>query len=116
MDWTAIITAIIGMISAIVVAWIGHGVKKSSVQSAQSSSEVCSQIQQLRLELDDNNLRTMRLDLLHAIETDPDNVIVIMEMAQKYFVEMKGNCYMSKVFQEWANEHNVNITSLFNQG
>lgn len=66
-------------------------------------------------ELDDNNLRTLRLDLLHAIETDPDNVIVIMEMAQKYFIDMKGNCYMSKIFQEWASGHNVSVVGMFNR-
>lgn len=66
--------------------------------------------------LDDDNLRTMRLDLLHAIETDPNNTMVILELAQKYFVELKGNCYMSSVFQEWAANHKVNISSMFNRG
>lgn len=84
----------------------------------QESANLIQQdeLRKVGLELEDNNLRTMRLDLLHAIETDPDNTIVIMELAQKYFVDMKGNCYMSGVFQEWASSHNVNITSLFNQG
>lgn len=84
----------------------------------QESANLTQQAQLtiIRDELSDNNLRTMRLDLVHAIENDPDNTIVIMELAQKYFVEMKGNCYMSKVFQDWANDHNVNITGLFNQG
>lgn len=66
-------------------------------------------------DLEDNDLRTLRLDLLHAIETDPENIVVILEMAQKYFVEMKGNCYMSKVFQGWANDHNVSVANLFNK-
>ncbi len=75
-----------------------------------------SQLSKITSELEDNNLRTMRLDLLHAIESDPDNQMVIIDLAQKYFVEMKGNCYMSKIFQEWADEHRVNIASIFNKG
>lgn len=83
----------------------------------QESANLAHQVKLGRIgsELADNNLRTLRLDLLHAIETDPDNQIIIMEMAKKYFVEMKGNCYMSKVFQEWAEDHHVNITGLFNK-
>lgn len=61
------------------------------------------------------NLCALHLNFLHAIETDPNNVIFIMEMAQKYFIDMHGNRYMSKKFQEWANVHNVNITGLFNK-
>lgn len=75
-----------------------------------------AQLAKMDTSLEDDVLRTMRLDLLHAIETDPNNTMVILELAQKYFVELKGNCYMSSVFQEWAADHKVNITSMFNRG
>lgn len=75
-----------------------------------------NQLSKIAQELNDNNLRTLRLDLLHAIETDPNNQLVIIDLAKKYFVDFKGNCYMSRVFQEWADGHNVNITSIFNKG
>lgn len=120
MDWTLVITALISMVSAIAVACISRATKKSNDASNSAvEGQVTSierRLDKVILELEDNNLRTMRLDLLHAIETDPNNVMVILELAQKYFVDMKGNCYMSKVFQEWANDHDVNITGLFNQG
>ncbi len=119
MDWTAIITSLIAMCSALGVAYLGHSVKKDSAGakavSQEQHAQVLLELKQLRSELDDNNLRTLRLDLLHAIETDPNNIIVIMEMAQKYFVDMKGNCYMSKVFQEWASDHNVSVVGMFNK-
>lgn len=97
-----------------------NNVKIEKIQQTLVSQESTNLIQQTQLnkinkDLDDNNLRTLRLDLLHAIETDPNNQLVILELAQKYFVEMKGNCYMSKVFQEWADDHHVNITSIFNK-
>lgn len=175
MDWTTIITSVIAMLSALGVAWIGHGVKKNTnasndaiqerfntleekiarqeekfntleekiirqdeklssiVQCAgrqeaqleaidkrlkdQESASLMRQdeLSQVRTELSDNNLRTLRLDIDRAIDTDPDNIIVIMDMAHKYFVDMHGNCYMSKKFQDWANRHSVNITGLFNK-
>ncbi|MCM1218205.1 MAG: hypothetical protein NC548_27280 [Lachnospiraceae bacterium] len=120
MDWTQILTAAISAISAIAVAWLSHTVKKDNAISRDAAelqhAKIMEEIDGVKRELDDNNMRTLRLDLLHAIETDPNNQIVILELAQKYFVEMKGNCYMSKVFQDWANEHRVDITSIFNGG
>lgn len=134
MDWTVIVTSIIGMISAVSVAFITRGIKKSNAQSNETTQAKLDNIDKrlrdqesaalihqgefskLRAELSDNNLRTLRLDLDRAIDTDPDNTMVVMEMAQKYFVEMHGNCYMSKKFQDWANDHKVNITGLFNKG
>lgn len=134
MDWTDIITTILTVGGTIAVAYITHGLKKSTnqnsaevleklkkVEETQKTQEIAAQLlgskmSELSENLEDNNLRTLRLDLLHAIETDPRNKLVILELAQKYFVEMKGNCYMSKVFQEWANDNNVEITSIFNKG
>lgn len=119
MDWTQIITSLIAMLSAITVAYIGHSVKKDNAVSKEAlelqNEKLLAEIGKIRTDLDDNNLRTLRLDLLHAIETDPENTIVILEMAQQYFIDMQGNCYMSKVFQEWANDHNVSVVGLFNK-
>lgn len=100
---------------------IEQGKKLEDLQKKIEMQESANLVQQTHLttiakELNDNNLRTLRLDLLHAIESDPSNQLVILELASKYFVDMKGNCYMSRVFQEWADDHNVNITSIFNKG
>ena len=139
MNWTEVLTATITVIGGVLTAYIGVSVKKHSNKNDEILSKINSNTeelkhindklkdyesihdaQQLKLtkisnDLDENNLRTLRLDLLHAIESDPNNQLVIMDLARKYFVEMKGNCYMSKIFQEWADEHNVNITSMFNK-
>lgn len=133
MDGTTILCTCITVVGTIIVAYITHGIKKNNAVSNKVTVEAYEviqkrleeqtlanidlreQVDRLDRELQDNNLRTMRLDLDRAIDTDPDNTMVIMEMAQKYFVDMHGNCYMSKKFQEWANNHNVNITGLFNK-
>lgn len=145
MDWSSIITASVTGICAVVGQWLinrkktrEEEVKVALREQKQSDKleEIDKQIKELKdtvknqesfnlisqtkmseiaKDLEDNNLRTLRLDLLHAIETDPSNQVVILDLAQKYFVEMKGNCYMSKVFQEWADDHNVSITSIFNK-
>lgn len=119
MNWSEVLCTLISMAGALGVAYITYGLKKNGKQNSQ---EICQRLDNMENRLDlinddlgDNNLRTLRLDLLHAIETDPDNQMVVLELAQKYFVDMKGNCYMSKVFQEWADEHKVNITSIFNK-
>ena len=98
-----------------------QGQKLGVLSVKMANQETANLLQQrelveIRKVLDDDNLRTVRLDLLHAIETDPNNTMAVLELAQKYFVEMKGNCYMSTVFQEWAADHKVNISSMFNRG
>lgn len=138
MDWTTIVTATITGLCAVVGQWLINRKKtreeevrialREQKQSdkleeidkqikllSAASRDQNSKLSEIAKDLEDNNLRTLRLDLLHAIETDPSNQVVILDLAQKYFVEMKGNCYMSKVFQEWANDHNVSITSIFNK-
>lgn len=119
MDWTHIIGTLITAGATIAVALISRGIKKNNSEHnailLEKYHQLENKVEVLTWQLEDNNLRTMRLDLDRAIDTDPDNIIVIMDMAQKYFIDMHGNCYMSKKFQEWANVHNVNITGLFNK-
>lgn len=89
-------------------------IDKRLSNSEDKTAQIEAKIAQISRGLEDNNLRTLRLDLMRAMEADPDNQIVILDLARKYFLEMKGNCYASHVVQKWADEHNVNITSIFN--
>lgn len=53
-------------------------------------------------------LQLTRLELLMLMETDPDNIIEIEKVAQRYFIELKGNTYMSSEFSRWCKLHNAN--------
>lgn len=53
-------------------------------------------------------LQLTRLELLMLMETDPDNIIEIEKVAQRYFIELNGNTYMSSEFSRWCKLHNAN--------
>ncbi len=106
MDWSAILVAIISAISVIIVAVVNRNANNENREKTDSQYKIIVN------KLDDLTLRIVRLDLLNAIQHDPENVAVIMSMAKLYFVELHGNCYMGKVFQEWANKHDINVGNL----
>lgn len=52
-------------------------------------------------------LQLTRLELMMLMETDPDNTIEIEKVAHKYFIELKGNTYMSSEFSRWCKMYNA---------
>lgn len=125
MDVSPIITTAITALGAILVAWMNNRFKNVIEQIEKTNSRIDDlskkvtqngeRISKVEESLEDNNLRTMRLDLDRAIEIAPDDTLVIMELGHKYFREMGGNCYMSKKFQKWADDHDIDVSYLFNK-
>lgn len=59
-----------------------------------------------------NDIRedTMRLQLDNLINNDADNVESILKVAKVYFIDMKGDWYMTEKFKRWGKEHNIDLT------
>lgn len=53
---------------------------------------------------------TVRLQLDSLINNDADNVESILTVARTYFIEMKGDWYMTEKFKRWGREHNVDLS------
>lgn len=53
---------------------------------------------------------TVRLQLDNLINNDADNVESILTVARTYFIEMKGDWYMTEKFKQWGREHNVDLS------
>lgn len=53
---------------------------------------------------------TVRLQLDNLINNDADNVESILTVARTYFIEMKGDWYMTEKFKRWGREHNVDLS------
>ena len=51
----------------------------------------------------------IRIQLLMIMEHQPENVDTILKIAEKYFIKLKGDWYMTNEFSKWAKEHNVTI-------
>lgn len=51
----------------------------------------------------------VRIQLLMIMSHQPDNIDTILKIAEKYFIKLKGDWYMTNEFSKWANEHKVTI-------
>ena len=58
---------------------------------------------------DDMNLRVSRMELAGLIRNNPDNVDAILQVAEYYFIDLRGNAYAHAMFEKWAIEHNVPV-------
>jgi len=48
-----------------------------------------------------------RTQLLMLIADYPDNTEEIMTLAERYFIELGGNWYMSTIFKKWLSERDI---------
>ena len=49
----------------------------------------------------------LRTQLLLLILMRPEEVTEILTLAQHYFVDLKGNWYMTSMFAKWCDEHGL---------
>lgn len=52
---------------------------------------------------------TTRIQLLMVIQQQPNNVDTILKLAERYFVKLKGDWYVTSEFNKWAKEHDVGL-------
>ena len=59
-----------------------------------------------------NDIRqdTVRLQLDNLINNDPDNIESVLTVARTYFIDMKGDWYMTEKFKKWGREHSVDLS------
>lgn len=53
---------------------------------------------------------TIRLQLDNLINNDSNNIESILTVAKLYFIDMKGDWYMTEKFKKWGKEHDVDLT------
>lgn len=52
---------------------------------------------------------TVRIQLLMILSHQPENTDTILKLAEKYFIDLDGDWYMTNVFGKWAKEHDITI-------
>ena len=59
-----------------------------------------------------NDIRqdTVRLQLDNLINGDSNNIESILTVAKVYFIDMKGDWYMTEKFKRWGREHDVDLS------
>ena len=74
----------------------------AKVEKAEDKEK--EQIQGTLKKLEKDGLRTQ---LLLLILMKPEETSEILTLAQHYFVDLKGNWYMTSIFAKWCDEHDL---------
>lgn len=56
---------------------------------------------------------TIRLQLDNLINNDANNTSSILSVAKVYFIDMKGDWYMTEKFKKWGKEHDVDLSDFY---
>ena len=104
--WAKTISAIAIIIGALagIYSW-------ASAQFAKAVSEQISDFQE-EVRSSDKEIQqsVTRVELLALIEHDPDNIVAIEKLARYYFIELKGDKWMSERYSRYALEHNLDAS------
>ena len=89
-------------------AWMVSAITE---HTEQQITELRQELSSVESEVKDVQLAETRLQLLVALNTTPDDEKTILDIARVYFIELKGDWYMTPKFTKWAKEHNIDITA-----
>ena len=71
----------------------------------QLDLHIQDQMSDVKADVAEIKLSSTRNELLLMIEHNPNNVIEIERLAKVYFVDMKGDFYMTGLYSDWAKKH-----------
>lgn len=96
-------------ISAVVVIFTTCGSVVAWVQG-KLSEQLDARFSSIETTVNDIRQDTVRLQLDNLINNDSDNVESILTVAKVYFIDMKGDWYMTEKFKKWGREHDVDLS------
>ena len=66
-------------------------------------------------QMDSIKMDTVRTQLLTLMSNYPDNTSEILKVADHYFNDMNGDWYMTQLFEQWAEAHDIDAKTLINK-
>lgn len=103
------LAATISAVGVVCAALAGIGNWIISEVSATTNSRIDTIEKKIDENQLNNELATMRLELMTLISHSPDNVLEIEKLGKKYFnPPYNGDAYMSKIFSDWCAEQSIN--------
>lgn len=106
-EWVQTTAGIITSVTIIATAAVGIGTWGVTQVNAGTNAKIDA----LSSQLDDIQLDTTRNQLLILMEHD-ENSEEVLKVAKFYFQELKGDWYMTSLFERWANRHGVDAKTL----
>lgn len=101
-SFSALISAVVVIITTCgtILAWF----------ESKMTEKIDKRLYNIETVMDDVRQDTVRLQLLQLMESDPENKESILTVAHQYFIEMKGDWYMTEKFKKWGEEHDVDLS------
>lgn len=78
-------------------------------KKAKQIDEICSKLQKLENKLLTFEKDLTRLQLMLLMTAYPDRKEETIEVAHHYFVDDKGNWYMTNIFRDWCEANNFEM-------
>lgn len=72
---------------------------------SQLDQHIQDQMSDVKEDVAEIKLSSTRNELLLMMRNNPENVIEIERLAKAYFVDMKGDFYMTGLYSDWAKKH-----------
>lgn len=102
---------------AILVLYLGFLIIRSENRQAKALREhedmsqkqvetLTSALSNLQVMLEENRLDNLRIQLNQYIQYQPQNHDTILKVAERYFVEYKGDWVMTDEFERWVENEN----------
>lgn len=113
---TTIIIAIITVVPTSITAIIGvanyissHKNKKVVDTINSKISPITARLKAAEKQLGQVSLDTTRIQMMDEIHRHPDNIDTILKIAERYFVDQKGNWVATSEFIKWAKNNGVAV-------
>ena len=74
---------------------------------SDKQKEIEKKLSDLEKATKENKLDSVRLQMLVMISDYPNDTSEIMRIAEHYFSELKGNWYMTSIFNTWLESNNI---------
>ena len=108
-DVPELVKKISALISAVVVIFTTLGSCLSWFEN-KITQHLDERMSTLESKVNDIREDTIRIQLDNLINNDSENVESILTIARTYFIDMKGDWYMTEKFKRWGREHNVDLS------
>ena len=93
--------------SAAVLGFVQFMITRSDKKN-DDLKDIKNDIEDLKNETKKANKDSVRLQLLFLLLMQPDENKEILEVAQHYFSDLKGNWYLSPMFHKWCKQRGIN--------
>lgn len=107
-------------IVALVLIWLIYKAEEHARQELQKHIEDSNILQEELRDCMNNNKTlmldirkdTLRIQLSQYMKDQPENVDTILKIAETYFVQLKGDWYMTSEFSKWADSQGIKVPSI----